>query len=172
MTRPRLVVPLRPAPRGRSTAPERAAEVVALTRDLPRRRDLLIEALHRVQDAFGYLTVAHFAALAERYDLPQAEVFEVASFYQHFDVVRDEEAPPPPVTVRVCTSLSCALAGADDLLRDCLQQAPASVRVLSASCIGRCGEAPAAMIGAHAVEHATVEGVTALATEPDAQGIR
>ena len=102
--------------------------MVAWTRDLPRRPDLLIEALHRVQDAFGYLTVAHLAALAERYDLPQAEVLEVASFYQHFDVVCDEEVPPPPVTVRVCTSLSCALAGADDLLRGCLQQASSSTR--------------------------------------------
>ena len=90
----------------------------ALLGDRPRRRDLLIEHLHLIQDRYGHLSAAHLAALAQEMQLALAEVYEVATFYAHFDVVKEGETPPPAVTVRVCDSLSCAMAGAEQLLRD------------------------------------------------------
>ena len=103
---------LRNRPKGRAVDPAARAEVRALLGDAPRRRDLLIEHLHRIQDRYGHLSAAHLAALAEEMRLAQAEVYEVATFYHHFDVVKEGEAPPPPLTVRVCETLSCAMAGA------------------------------------------------------------
>src|SRR6187455_2701063 len=110
----------RPAktPKGRQTDPAALAEMRALLGDQPRRRDLLIEHLHLIQDRYGHLSAAHLAALADEMKLAQTEVYEVATFYAHFDVVKEGEAPPPPVTVRVCDSLSCAMRGAEHLLRD------------------------------------------------------
>jgi formate dehydrogenase len=87
----------------------------------PRRRDLLIEFLHLIQDAYGHLSAAHLRALAEEMRLSQAEIYEVATFYAHFDVVKEGETPPPALTVRVCDSLSCELAGAAQL-QEALQQ--------------------------------------------------
>jgi NADH:ubiquinone oxidoreductase subunit F (NADH-binding)/NADH:ubiquinone oxidoreductase subunit E len=134
------------------------SEVRALLGDAPRRADLLIEHLHKVQDAFGHLSAAHLRALAEEMRMSMAEVYEVASFYAHFDVVREGEAPPPALTIRVCDSLSCELAGAQALkaaLEDGLS--PADVRVLRAPCMGRCDTAPAIEIGHHHIDHATPE---------------
>ncbi len=105
-------------PKGRQVDPAALAEVAALLGDRERRRDLLIEHLHLLQDHFGCLYARHLAALAEEMRLALVEVYEVASFYAHFDIVMDGEAPPPPLTVRVCDSLSCELAGATQLLAD------------------------------------------------------
>jgi len=115
----------------------------ALLGDEPRRRDLLIEFLHKIQDKFGHLSAAHLAALADEMRLAMAEVYEVATFYAHFDVVKEDEAPPPALTIRVCDSLSCELAGAQQLkaaLEDGLDAS--EVRVLRAPCMGRCDTAP------------------------------
>src|ERR671936_1942422 len=108
----------RKTPKGRQVEPQALAEVRALLGELPRRRDLLIEHLHLIQDRYGHLSAAHLAALAAEMKLALTEVYEVATFYAHFDVVKEGETPPPPVTVRVCDSLSCAMAGADRLLKD------------------------------------------------------
>ena len=102
-------------PKGRQVDPEALDEVRALFGARPRQRDLLIEHLHLIQDRYGHLSAAHLAALAGEMKLALTEVYEVATFYAHFDVVKEGETPPPPVTVRVCDSLSCALAGAEHL---------------------------------------------------------
>src|SRR5499425_3454388 len=104
-------------PKGRQVDPAALAEVRALLGDRERRRDLLIEHLHLLQDRYGYLSAAHLAALAQEMKLALTEVYEVATFYAHFDVVKEDETPPPALTVRVCDSLSCAMAGAEHLLR-------------------------------------------------------
>src|ERR1700742_4613492 len=108
----------RRTPKGRQIDPTAAAEVAALLLDRPRRRDLLIEHLHLIQDHYGHISAAHPAARAAEMKLAQTEVYEVASFYAHFDVVKEGQTPPPPVTVRVCDSLSCAMAGSGRLLQD------------------------------------------------------
>ena len=105
-------------PKGRQVDPQALDEIRALLTDRPRRRDLLIEHLHLIQDQYGYLSAAHLAALASEMKMALTEVYEVATFYAHFDVVKEGQSPPPPVTVRVCDSLSCAMAGADRLLKD------------------------------------------------------
>jgi formate dehydrogenase len=133
--------------------------VQALCEGLAPRRDLLIEHLHRLQDAERGLRPSHLAALAERLRLSQAEVFEVASFYHHFRLL-DEGAAPPTATVRVCTSLSCTMAGATDLHHQLVQAcASEGIEVLEAPCIGRCHQAPAACVGQHEMGHATLERV-------------
>ena len=122
----------------------------------PRRRDLLIEHLHLVQDHFGHLSARHLRALAEEMGLSMAEVWEVASFYAHFDLVREGEAVPPALTIRVCDSLSCELAGADALAEALASGLdPAEVRVLRAPCMGRCDTAPVLELGHHHIDHAT-----------------
>src|SRR5882672_9782135 len=106
----------RRTPKGRQVDPQALDEIRALLGEKPRRRDLLIEHLHLIQDRYGYLSAAHLAALAAEMKLALTEVYEVATFYAHFDVVKEDETPPPPVTVRVCDSLSCAMAGSEGLL--------------------------------------------------------
>jgi formate dehydrogenase beta subunit len=152
-------IPLRPAPKGREIDPRALDEVRTLLADAPRRPDLLIEHLHRIQDARGCLTTAHLNALAYELSLTPAEVFEVASFYHHFDIVRDGEMPPPPLTVRVCESVACHLAGGDELLRALQSSLGPDVRVLPAPCMGRCDTAPTAVVGRRPVDHATPEAV-------------
>src|SRR3954447_8588998 len=105
----------RRTPKGRQVEPAALGEVRVLLGDRPRRRDLLIEHLHLIQDRYGHLSAAHLAALAQEMKLALTEVYEVATFYAHFDVVKEGEQPPPAVTVRVCDSLSCAMTGADQL---------------------------------------------------------
>src|SRR5262249_45069447 len=105
-------------PKGRQVDPQALEELRALLTDRPRRRDLLIEHLHLIQDQYGYLSAAHLAALATEMKMALTEVYEVATFYAHFDVVKEDELPPPPITVRVCDSLSCAMAGAEKLLKE------------------------------------------------------
>ena len=149
-------------PKGRQLDDAAWAEVRALLGDQPRRRDMLIEFLHLIQDAYGCLSAAHLRALAEELRLGQAEVYEVATFYAHFDVVKEGAPKPPALTIRVCDSLSCELAGAQQLkaaLEDGLD--PAEVRVLRAPCMGRCDTAPVLELGHNHIDHATVEKVEA-----------
>ena len=137
----------RRTPKGRQVDPAALDEVRALLGDRPRRRDLLIEHLHLIQDRYGYLSAAHLAALAAEMKLAQTEVYEVATFYAHFDVVKEGEVPPPPVTVRVCDSLSCAMAGAEKLLSDLPEELGPGVRVVRAPCMGACDRAPVCAVG-------------------------
>ena len=125
----------------------------------PRRRDLLIEYLHRVQDRHGYLSAAHLAALAAELKIAQAEVYEVASFYHHFDIVKEGETPPAAITVRVCDSLSCEMAGAKGLLAELPDMLGREVRVIPAPCVGRCESAPIAVVGQNPVLHANAEKI-------------
>src|SRR5438046_1147195 len=152
---------VRSTPKGRAVDPKALAEVQALLGDSPRRRDLLIEFLHRVQDTFGHIAAAHIVALAQEMKLAMTEVYEVATFYHHFDVVKEGEATPPALTVRVCETLSCAMAGSGELLRDLQRQLGSAVRVIPAPCIGRCEGAPAASVGRHAIDRRTVETIEA-----------
>lgn len=154
-------------PKGRQVDEDALAEVNALLGDLPRRRDLLIEALHLLQDGARCLRAAHLRALAEIFRLSQAEVFEVASFYHHFDIVKEGETAPAPVTIRVCDSLACSMAGAGKLIETLKANTdPARIRVQPVPCIGRCAGAPAANVGKRAIEHATVESLTYTARGP------
>lgn len=145
-------------PRGHHADEASRAELAALLGDPPRRRDLLIERLHRIQDRLGHIPARLLVALAESLDLAPVEVYEVATFYHHFNVVREEEKSPP-LTVRVCDSICCALDGAEELI-EALEQAAAggaapAFRIQRVSCIGRCNNAPAAVVGPHVVGHAT-----------------
>jgi len=149
----------RPVPKGRAVDPVAREEVARLLEGAPRERDHLIENLHRIQDRFGHLSAAHLNALAEAMKLAQAEVYEVATFYHHFDVVKEGENAPPKVTVRVCETLSCAMAGANDLLAKLPGLVGPDVRVIAAPCIGRCDQAPAVCIGQNAFGHAKAEEV-------------
>ena len=151
----------REAPKGRRVDPQALADVQAVLGDAPRRRDLLIEHLHKIQDRWGALSAAHLAALAQELRLAQSEVYEVATFYHHFDVLRDGEDAPPALTVRMCAGLSCELAGARDLLDRLPGILGTGVRVLAAPCIGRCDKAPAALVGQRPVVHASAESVLA-----------
>src|SRR5687768_3936348 len=128
----------RQAPKGRRVDPQALAEVQTLLGDAPRRADLLIEHLHKIQDGFGHLSAAHLAALAQEMRMAQTEVYEVASFYHHFDIVKEGEAAPAALTVRVCDGLSCEMAGAKDLLHKLPALLGREVRVIAAPCIGRC----------------------------------
>ena len=128
-------------PKGRQVDPAALNEVRALLTDRPRRRDLLIEHLHLIQDHYGHLSAAHLAALAAEMKMAQTEVYEVATFYSHFDVVKDGP-PPPAITVRVCDSLSCAMGGAEALLKKLPGILGKDVRVVRAPCMGACDRAP------------------------------
>jgi NADH:ubiquinone oxidoreductase subunit F (NADH-binding)/NADH:ubiquinone oxidoreductase subunit E len=154
----------RNTPKGRQVDPDALVEVRALLGEQPRRRDLLIEHLHLIQDAYGHLSAAHLAALAEEMRLSLVEVYEVASFYAHFDIVLDGETPPPPLTVRVCDSLTCALTGAQALLDALPARLGTGVRVVRAPCMGGCHNAPVAAIGHALHEHATPDSVVAAAS--------
>ena len=151
----------RQAPKGRRVDPAALAEVRGLLGDASRQADLLIEHLHKIQDGFGHLSAAHLAALAQEMRMAQAEVYEVATFYHHFDVVKEGEAAPAPLTVRVCDGLSCEMAGAGDLLAKLPGLLGREVRVIAAPCIGRCEQAPAAVVGQNPVAHANCDSVAA-----------
>jgi formate dehydrogenase beta subunit len=156
----------RRTPKGRQIDPKAAAEVAALLGDRPRQRDLLIEFLHLVQDKYGHLSAAHLAALAAEMKLSMTEVYEVATFYAHFDVVKEGETPPPPVTVRVCDSLSCAMAGAEKLLTGLPGKLGPNVRVVHAPCMGACDRAPVCAVGHSQVFHATEDKMVKAAAVP------
>ena len=147
-------------PKGRQLGESALHDIRTLLGDRSRQRDLLIEHLHLIQDEYGHLSAAHMLALAEEMKISQAEIFEVATFYAHFDVVREDEARPPPMTIRICDSLSCELAGAQILLKSLGNELdPAKVRVLRAPCMGRCDTAPVLEIGHNHIDHATAQKV-------------
>ncbi|MBL8488845.1 MAG: NAD(P)H-dependent oxidoreductase subunit E [Rhodocyclaceae bacterium] len=153
----------RPGERPLSEA-ARAAAARAVGAGRP-RRDMLIEYLHRMQDAEGCLPADGLAALAEAMGLAPAEVFEVASFYHHFDVVREGEARPPATTVRVCDSLTCSLYGAGEMAEKLQALVGGGVRVQRVPCVGRCDTAPVAVVGERPVPRATPEAVAAAVAE-------
>src|SRR6478672_1112655 len=148
-------------PKGRQVDPQALDEIRALLTDRPRRRDLLIEHLHLIQDQYGYLSAAHLAALASEMKMALTEVYEVATFYAHFDVVKEGELSPPPVTVRVCDSLSCAMAGAERLLKELPGKLGRDVRVVRAPCMGACDRAPVCAVGHLQTFNASAEKVAA-----------
>ncbi len=150
-------------PKGRAVEPRALAEVQSLLGKEPRRRDLLIEYLHKIQDRCGFISAAHVVALAREMRLAPAEVYEAATFYHHFDVVKEGEAPPPRLTVCVCESLSCELAGANELISELKRGLGSAVRVLPAPCVGRCEQAPVAVVGQNPVANATAARVKRLA---------
>lgn len=150
--------------KGRQLDESALAEVDALLGDAPRRADLLIEHLHLIQDSFGCLEAKHLRALAETMKLSMAEVYEVASFYDHFDIVKEGEARPAPVTIRVCDSLSCMMAGAETLISELENGSdPERIRIMRAPCMGGCDVAPAARVGDLEVGNATTEDLLKLA---------
>src|SRR3954447_3053558 len=138
-------------PKGRQVDPIAAHEIAQLLGDRPRGRDLLIEYLHLIQDKYRQISAAHLAALADEMKLAFAEVFETATFYAHFDVVKEGEPDVPPLTIRVCDSLTCAMLGAEKLLHELQSSAGPGVRVVRAPCVGRCDTAPTAEVGHHFV---------------------
>ena len=152
---------VRSTPKGRRVDPAAREELLALLGDAPRRRDLLIEHLHKIQDRYGCLHARHLVALAAEMKMAMAEVYEVATFYHHFDVVKEGDTPPPAITVRVCDSIACELAGARELLATLAARLGAGVRVLPAPCVGRCESAPVAVVGQHPIPQATAEQVAA-----------
>jgi formate dehydrogenase len=157
--------------KGRQASPDARAEVNTLIGSPPEgshRRDLLIEYLHLLNDHFHALFERHMVALAAEMRLPVVEVFEVASFYHHFQILKDD-APAPRITVRVCDSLSCSLAGSDSLLRQLQRDLSGDVQVVNVPCLGRCEQAPAAQVGQQAVAQATAEGVTLLVGDNNIQ---
>ena len=155
-------------PKGRQLDDQALSEVKALIGERPRDRDLLIEFLHLIQDRFGFLSAAHMRALAEEMRLSQTEVFEVATFYAHFDPVKEGETPPPDLTIRVCDSLTCEMMGAQQLIQ-ALEKAvdPSKVRVVRAPCMGRCATAPVAEVGHRHVDDATADKIEAVIASGD-----
>ena len=142
-------------PKGRRVEPRAREEVLALLGDAPREQDLLIEHLHKIQDRYGCLAAPHLVALADEMKMAMAEVYEVATFYHHFDVIKEGEAAPPAITVRVCDSIACELAGSHELLEKLPALLGGGVRVLHAPCVGRCETAPVAVVGQNPIPHAT-----------------
>lgn len=154
-------------PKGRQVDPTALHEIEQLLGDKPRRRDLLIEYLHLIQDKYHQISAAHLAALADEMKLAFAEVFETATFYAHFDVVKEGEPDIAPLTIRVCDSLTCAMLGGEKLLEDLQDAAGPGIRVVRAPCVGRCDTAPAAEVGHNFVDQATVANVMAAANARD-----
>ena len=138
-------------------------EVQKLLSDMPRRKDLLIEALHLIQDEYHFISAKHVVALAFEMKLSHAEVYEVATFYHHFDVIKEDQIPPPSLTVRVCESLSCEMSGANKLTKTLKQFFPDNsvlseqIRIQAVPCVGRCQHAPVAVVGKNPVDQATPE---------------
>jgi formate dehydrogenase len=153
--------------KGRQVDPTAAHEIELLLADRPRRRDLLIEHLHLIQDTYKQISAAHLAALADEMKLSFAEVFETATFYAHFDVVKEGEPNIPPLTIRVCDSLTCAMLGAEKLLQELQNGAGPGIRVVRAPCVGRCDTAPTAEVGHNFIDRAGAAGVLAAAKAGD-----
>src|SRR5688572_20914864 len=152
---------VRSTPKGRRVDPAARDEVRSLLGDMPRRTDLLIEYLHKIQDRYGCLQARHLVALASELKMAMAEVYEVATFYHHFDVIKEGDPLPRAITVRVCDSISCELAGSHELLATLHGKFGSHVRVKAAPCVGRCETAPVAVVGQHPIPHATAALVSA-----------
>ncbi|MES9838051.1 MAG: NAD(P)H-dependent oxidoreductase subunit E [Candidatus Thiodiazotropha sp.] len=155
--------------KGRRVKPAVLAEIRELLGETPRRPELLIELLHRLQDAHGYITIDQVMALAQELNISSAHVYEVASFYHHFDLVGEGETPPPPLIVRVCDSIACMLDGAESLIADLRASLGDGVRVQPVPCIGRCQDAPAAVVGQRPVAQADREKVCQLVESGDTE---
>ena len=158
--------------KGRQVDPTALADVQELLGNAPRRRDLLIEHLHVIQDNKGQLSAPHLVALAHEMKLSLAEVYEVATFYAHFDVIDDSDTSPPPVTIRICDSLPCEIAGSEALYQTLGERLDQTrIRVLRAPCMGRCECAPVAEVGHRHIVSATPDSVANAAetsqTEPE-----
>lgn len=151
----------RPFPKGRQIDPKALEEVRKTLGNRPRRADLLIEHLHLFQDRFGHISAAHLAGLAHEMRMAMAEVYEVASFYAHFDVVREDETPPPAITIRVCDSLTCEMFGGEKLLAEIAVETGNDIRVVRAPCMGACDKAPVVAVGHTLVEQADTGKVVA-----------
>ncbi|MBE0438590.1 MAG: NAD(P)H-dependent oxidoreductase subunit E [Gammaproteobacteria bacterium] len=167
----KLKIP-RSAGKGRQVDAKALAEVQALLGEQSRQKDLLIEHLHKIQDTYKHISAAHLVALAREMKLSKAEVYEVATFYHHFDVIKEGDTPPPALTVRVCESLTCDMMGAQALISSLESGLGEQVRVQRVPCIGRCDKAPVAVVGMHPIEHANTQSVTEAvnnnAIEPEA----
>ena len=167
---------VRSRPKGRQVDPQARTEVQALLGDAPRRRDLLIEHLHKIQDRYGCLSARHLVALAAEMKMAMTEVYEVATFYHHFDVVKEGDSAPPAITVRVCDSIACELAGSHDLLAKLPALLGTGVRVLHAPCVGRCETAPVVVVGQNPIPQATAKEVEQAVqaghvTHPNTKGV-
>jgi NADH:ubiquinone oxidoreductase subunit F (NADH-binding)/NADH:ubiquinone oxidoreductase subunit E len=149
-------------PKGRQLDLAALEQIRELLGDRPRRHDLLIEYLHLIQDRYRCISAPHLRALCDELKMPQAAAYEVATFYAHFDVLKEGEQPPPPTTIRVCESITCAIKGAN-ALHDALAAGvdPSQVRVVKAPCMGRCDTAPVCEVGHYFVDHATLASVDA-----------
>jgi len=158
--------------KGRQVDPKALSEVQALLGGESRQKDLLIEHLHKIQDKYHYISAAHLVALAREMKLSKAEVYEVATFYHHFDVIKEEDTPPPALTVRVCESLTCDMKGAHGLIESLEGVLGDEVRVQKVPCIGRCDTAPVAVVGMNPIEQAdtdkVVQAITQQQTKPEA----
>ena len=159
----------RKGPKGHAVDLAALKEIRTLLGDESRQNDLLIEHLHKIQDTYQHISSNHLVALAHEMNLAPAEIYEVASFYHHFDVVKEGQSPPPSLTVRVCESLSCELAGAGDLLQALENGLGDQVRVQKVPCIGRCQHAPTAVVGQNPIDHASIESVTSAVKNNDIQ---
>jgi len=150
----------RRGPKGHAVDLEALKEVQALLIDESRQRDLLIEHLHKIQDQYQHISAKHLVALAHEMKLSPAEVYEVASFYHHFDITKEGQNPPPALTIRVCESLSCSMAGSNDLI-EALEQGLTTddVRIQKVPCVGRCQHAPVAVVGQNPIDEAKPEAV-------------
>jgi formate dehydrogenase beta subunit len=146
-------------PKGRQVDPTAAHDIEVLLGDRPRRRDLLIEHLHLIQDKYHQISAGHLAALAEEMKLSFAEVFETATFYAHFDIVKEGQPDIAPLTIRVCDSLTCAMLGGENLLQELQDSAGPGIRVVRAPCVGFCDSAPVAEVGHRYVLNATASEV-------------
>ncbi len=149
----------RRGPKGHAVDLQALEDVKALITDESRQRDLLIEHLHKIQDKYQHISSRHLVALAHEMNLSPAEIYEVASFYHHFDVVKDGQTPPPSLTVRVCESVSCEMAGAHELISSLQKGLSDKVRIQKVPCIGRCQHAPVAVVGQNPIDQATTERV-------------
>lgn len=146
-------------PKGRMVDPAAREEIIRLLGDESRAPDMLIEHLHKIQDAYGHISSRHLAALAAEMKLSQTEAYEVATFYHHFDVIKEGQTPPPALTVRVCESVTCDMFGAHDLIAKLKDSLGDGVRVQPVPCVGRCQHAPVAVVGQNPVDHADVQSV-------------
>ena len=151
--------------KGRLLDPVSLREIQKLLSDMPRRKDLLIEALHLIQDEYHFISAKHIVALASEMNLSHTEVYEVATFYHHFDVIKEDQTPPPPLTVRVCESVTCEMYGAKKLTKNLKQlfkngSIPSEqIRIQAVPCVGRCQHAPVAVVGKNPIDKATPESV-------------
>ena len=147
-------------PKGRQVSAAALSEIANLLGDAPRRRDLLLEYLHLIQDRYGYIAFDHCVALAQEMKISTSEIYEVATFYHHFDLVSDDQKPPPALTVRVCDSIACQMNGCEALIEALGQNLNAAeVRIQRVPCVGRCEQAPVAVVGTNPIAKATTQGV-------------